>query len=185
SIWPAPRDYSAFIRLGEQAAARWFGTRPLDPSALRRQLDRLPTPTDHLTEPIFERCQRITADLVQLCRAQGALPILVTLPNFSKGNWQGTDSLNDRELVLMMPHLVGGHLSPKGWRRFITRTNQGIASVAKRLDVPLVDGAEIRDLDLFVDLCHLNAAGNAVLADRVAETLEAIHPDTDGQSHEE
>jgi hypothetical protein len=136
----------------------------------------LPTPTDHLTELIFKRCERITADVVRMCRAQGASPILVTLPNFSREDWQGTDSLTDRELVLMMPHLAGGHLSPKGWRRFITRTNQGIASVARRLDVPLVDGAEIRDLDLFVDLCHLNADGNAVLAERVARTLEAIHP---------
>jgi lysophospholipase L1-like esterase len=174
--WDAVKEASALLRLVGELARRLAGAPRPDPARLRAELKRIPTPTDHLSEQVFERTERVIEDLVRSCRAHDAEPVLVTLPSLAKPRWTGVDSLTDQEIERMVPHLIGGNLSPRGWYVFVSRTNRSIESVARRQQVPLVDGASIGEPDLFVDVNHLNARGNEVLARRVAAAIERIAP---------
>jgi lysophospholipase L1-like esterase len=167
----SPLEASALFQLGTIALGKLRGPARIDARATRAALARSPDPSVSLSETVFARYTRTLEDLVALARAHGARPILVTLPNFARPEWTNIASLTDPELERAAPHLAAGHLTPEGWSRFITKTNRLIAQVAERGDVPLVDGASLRDLGWFVDLCHLNASGNMALARRVARVL--------------
>jgi lysophospholipase L1-like esterase len=113
----------------------------------------------------------VLEDLVRLCRAHHAVPILVTYPNFMRSGWANVDSLTIEELRPAASALSDYPLSPGGWRSYVERTNGLIRAAADRLGVPLVDGAGIHDPRLFFDLIHLNAEGNSQLAERIAPVI--------------
>lgn len=164
-------EASAFLRLIQLLYQRVMPAASFDPGRARQALAALPRPTDHLSDAVFERYERTLVEMVRICRRRGVEPILVTLPNFARSDWRDVASLTDEELSKMMGHLSGGHLSPAGWYRFISRTNALVGSAASGEQVLLVDGAAVRELPLFFDLCHLNAAGNAALAKLVAAAV--------------
>ena len=62
--------------------------------------------------------------------------------------------------------------APGGWSRFVARANEGIDRIGARLGLPVVDAAALKDTDQFVDVCHLNAKGNDVLARAIAGAIE-------------
>lgn len=176
---PAPRsplDRSAFFRLTREAILRQYRPPPFDLTRERARLAALPVPTDRLDDTVFARTERVLEDLVRLCRVHGATPILVTYPNFTRDEWSNADSLTAPELQTSLSYLLGGELSPRGWRRFATRTNRLILDVAVREEVPLVDGSSLRDVSLFHDICHLNARGCDALARLIAPAVEKSPP---------
>jgi lysophospholipase L1-like esterase len=166
-------DGLALVRLGRRAAARLLGPgRPaFDPARERDRLGRLAFRDDPFSQADFARTGRVIADLVRLCRAHGAAPILVTYPNFARPGWAGVDSLSDEELRIMASALADLPPSPRAWRAYIERTNDLIRDVAASQGVPLVDGDSLRDPRLFSDLIHMNAEGSARLADLVAPAV--------------
>lgn len=165
---PSVLESSALYQLGKLLLEKVSRPPPFDAKAARAALAKLPGPSVQLSESAFARYERTLEELVRMARAHNAQAVLVTLPNFARSDWKDVDSLTDRELEAAAPHLAAGHLTPEGWYRFIERTNGIIARVARRLDVRLVDGASLRDISTFVDICHMNGAGNEALAKRVA-----------------
>ena len=165
-------EASAAYRLGKAWALRLRGTRPADVGATRAILKNRPAPTDHLSGLIFTRYERILVEFARSCRQNNTPILLVTPPNFSRPGWGDIATIDDAELRLMAPHLVGGELSPGGWRRFIEATCAAVRRAASREGASLVEGAEVVDKSLFVDICHLTSAGNAALASRVAAVLQ-------------
>jgi lysophospholipase L1-like esterase len=164
----APLEASALFQLGKILLTKVRGPARFDARAVRAALERRPEPSVRLSEIVFRRYLRTLQDIVFLTRARGAVPVLVSLPNFTRLDWKDVDSLTDIELERAGPYLATGHLTAEGWSRFIAATNVEIESVAGAMKVPIVDGAGLKDPVLFVDLCHLNAAGNEALARRVA-----------------
>lgn len=162
---------SATFRLGEELVVRLRGPAPSDIKIERARLKAMPKPTDRLSDAAFIRYGRVVEEIALACERHGARPVLVTLPDLTRADWRDVDSLSDQELRPMLPHLVGGHLSPKGWHRFVSRSNAEVAEVARREGVPLVDVSSLSDPAIFFDLCHLTADGNAALADKVAAVL--------------
>jgi lysophospholipase L1-like esterase len=174
---PSPLESFALYQLGKILLGKFGGPLRFDAGATRAALAKLPGPSVELSDAAFARYERTLEEIVRLVRAHGGKSVLVTLPNFARAEWKGVESLTDAELERAAPHLAAGHLTPEGWYRFITRTNEIISRVARRLDVPLVDGASLRELSNFVDICHLNAAGNQALAERVSQSIETLASD--------
>ena len=167
SSWSSPAEYSDFLKLLGIATRRIFGDRkPVVASIarIRADLKRRPRPTDRVSDDVFARDGRVLEDLAALCQARGAKPILVKLASPVRPGWSNVDSLTDREVELMAPHLIGGELSPGGWLRFVTRANEEIDEVGRRLGIPVVSTDSVNDPSLFVDVCHPTAEGNARLA---------------------
>jgi lysophospholipase L1-like esterase len=164
---------SALVRLGKLVVAKIAGppSARFDPARERARLARLPGPNGQLSEAAFARTGRVIEEVVRICRAHQAQPILVTYPNFTRSEWDGVDSLTDAELHPALSALAEIELSPKGWRTFAATTNELIRGVSKQLDVPLVEGDAIRDAGLFFDLIHLGREGCAILAERVAPAV--------------
>ena len=81
------------------------------------------------------------------------------------------DSLSNDEVRVMVPHLIGGELSPAGWTRFVRRSNESIDRIGAKLGVAVVSVSELRNPDQFVDVCHPNANGNDKLAKAVAKAI--------------
>jgi lysophospholipase L1-like esterase len=181
-----PLDSLALVRLAKAGAGRLASTRPiatLDLSLERTRISRLPVRDDRFSEAVFARTERIIEDLVRLCRAHHAVPILVTYPNFMRPGWAAVDSLTIEELRPAASALADFPVSPGGWRSYVERTNGLIRAAADRLGVPLVDGAGIHDTRLFFDLIHLNAEGCSQLAERVAPVvLQAERSSADSNS---
>ena len=165
-------EASAAYRLAKSWALRLRGSRPPDVSSIRSMLGRRPAPTDHLADLAFSRYERVLREFVRTCRGTGTRIALVTLPNFARPGWGDLSTIDDVELRLMAPHLVGGELSPGGWRRFIEATNAAIRRAAGEPGASLVEGSKVADISRFVDICHLNSSGNAALAARVADVLQ-------------
>ncbi len=176
---------SALVRLMTGGLHRLGGLFPVAESddLLRLRARRLPPATDELSDLAFARQKRALEAMVVLARDQGAEPILVTYSNLARPDWTAsTDSLTNDELRRMLPHLAARRLSPAGWFRYARRTNAVITDVAHRRHVPLVDGASIRSPRLLVDVCHLNAEGNALLARKVEKAVLAISLETSRES---
>lgn len=165
-------EASAAYRLAKSWAIRLRGARPADAGAIRSTLRNRPRPTDHLSEVMFTRYERVLGEFARACRDRHIPITLVTLPNFARPGWGDLATIDDVELRLMAPHLVGGELSPGGWRRFIEATNAAVRRAAAGPGVSLVEGSKVADMSMFVDICHLNSAGNAALASRVAVVLQ-------------
>ena len=174
---------SALLRLEREVVRRVVPNSPVSLAHERMRVKRLPAPSDGLSEAVFARTERVIAALVRACRDHGAVPILVTYANFTRPDWSTIDSLSDDEFRPALPYLLMGVLSPAGWRRYVTSTNDRIRAVASQLEVPLVEADGIRDPRLFEDLCHLRAAGCAALAERVAPVLlKTVEPTATGAS---
>jgi lysophospholipase L1-like esterase len=165
---------SALMKMAALVVGRVVKPRPPTSSDLRTALKRLPRPTDGLSRDVFARDERALEDLARLCLAHGAKPILVRLASPVRDGWTDVDSLTDEEVRVMTPHLIGGELSPGGWTRFVREVNAGVDRIGRKLGLPVVDAADLRDPRQFVDVCHPNAEGNRVLAEAVAR---AIVPD--------
>jgi lysophospholipase L1-like esterase len=168
-----PFDNLALVRLAKVLAGKLVSTRPIavDLNLERTRIARLPARDDRFSEAVFARTERVLEDLVRLCRAHHAVPILVTYPNFMRSAWANVDSLTIEELRPAASALSDFPLSPGGWRSYVERTNGLIREAADRLGVPLVDGAGIHDPRLFFDLIHLNAEGNSQFAERIAPVI--------------
>ena len=167
---------SALLRMMGLVAGRFVKPHAPTPSELRAKLNRLPTPTDDLSEKVFSRCERDLEDLARLVIAHGAKPILLRLHSPVRPTWTDVDSLTDAEVAVMTPHLIGGELSPGGWARFVRQANAAIDRVGARLRVPVVEASELRDLEQFVDVCHPNAVGNAALARALVGPVSRLVP---------
>ena len=167
----------ALFRLTRELAVRLQGPRPPNLKWERSRLLNAPGPTDPLSDEEFARSKRVLESLVRACRDQGAVPLVLTYPTFTRPEWAGVDSLQDDEFKVALSYLVGGELSPAGWRRFASSTNANLREVAKRLGVPLIEAETINSPTLFYDLIHLTSAGNDALAKRVAPViLKAASP---------
>ena len=165
---------SALLRMAELVVSRFVKPHAPAPSELRAMLNRLPTPTDGLSERVFSRDEHALEDLARLVIADGAKPILVRLHSPVRQTWTDVDSLSDAEVAVMAPHLIGGELSPGGWARFVREANAAIDRVGARLGVPVVEASELRDPDQFVDVCHPNASGNAELSKRLVRPVSRL-----------
>jgi lysophospholipase L1-like esterase len=130
-----------------------------------------PQPTDPLSDEEFARSKRVLETLVRTSRDQGAVPLVLTYPTFTRPEWAGIDSLREDEFKVALSYLAGGELTPAGWRRFAATTNANLRDVASRLDVPLIEAETINSPTQFHDLIHLTPAGNDALAKRVAPVL--------------
>ncbi len=178
--WESMTRASALMRLMTGGLHRLGGLFPVVESddLLRLQARHLPPMTGRISDSAFDRLRRSLEAMVVLARDQGAVPVLVTYANIARPDWtSSTSSLTNEELRRMIPHLAARRLSPEGWYQFASRTNAVIAYVARRRHVPLVDGASIRSPRVFVDVCHLNAEGNALLARKVEKTVLRLSPD--------
>lgn len=163
---------SALLRVAALAVGRFSTARLPTAAELRSQLGLLPKPTDRLSTDIFARDEHALEDLARLCVARGAMPILVRLASPVRDEWTDVASLSDDEVRVMVPHLIGGELSPGGWARFVREANASVDRVGRKLGLIVVDPAELRHPAQFVDVCHPNAAGNEILARAVARAIE-------------
>lgn len=165
---------SALLKMATLAVARFATARLPTAAELRTQLARLPKPTDNLSADVFARDERALEDLARLCIARGATPILVRLASPLRDAWTDVASLSDEEVRVMMPHLIGGELSPQGWARFVREANASVDRVGRKLGLIVVDPTHLRHAAQFVDVCHPNAEGNAVLAKAIAPAIEQL-----------
>ena len=163
---------SALLKMATLVVGRFVKFRSPTSSNLRSQLARLPKPTDNLSADVFARDERGLGDLARLCIAHGARPILVRLASPVRDEWTDVKSLSDEEVRVMMPHLIGGELSPGGWARFVREANASVDRVGGSLRLDIVNPSELRRPSQFVDVCHPNAAGNKFLAQAIAVAIE-------------
>lgn len=164
-------NHSALFRLTRALVARLKNPGPPDYAWERKRLLSMPKAADPLSDEEFARSNRVLETIVRACRERGAIPFVLTYPTFTRAEWTGIDSLQDDEFKVALSYLVGGELTPAGWRRFAERTNANLRDVAKRLDAPLIDAESINSPALFYDLIHLTAAGCDALAQRVAPAV--------------
>jgi hypothetical protein len=119
----------------------------------------------------FDEFDRILAAMVGLARQNGSLPVLVTLPHFLGPR------LTAAEKRTLLPHLLGWpDLSYQGWLKLVTRANGVIRGVAARTAAPLADCERSVDAAHFLDICHLDDAGDRQLAACVVRTLAPVVP---------
>ena len=161
----------AIFRLTRELVVRIQGPRPPNFAWERTHLMNAPQPTDPLSDEEFARSKRVLETLVRVCRDQGAVPLVLTYPTFTRPEWAGIDSLREDEFKVALSYLAGGELTPAGWRRFAATTNANLFDVASRLGVPLIESETINSPTQFHDLIHLTPAGNDALAKRVAPVL--------------
>jgi hypothetical protein len=147
------------------AVARRIETRQRPEEVLRaRESGRDAIHWDRLDE-----YERILAATVQLARQNGSRPALVTLPHFLK------PQLSAAEKRTLLPHLLAWpDLSYTGWRRMVSGVNARIRKVAAAQAVPLADCESAVPSASFLDLCHLDAAGNRDLAGCVARAVAPL-----------
>jgi lysophospholipase L1-like esterase len=113
-------------------------------------------------------------DFVANSRALGAVPVLATY------SLAYTEQATARELAYW-DVLQNGMPSAYALAVLVRKHNAALRSVARGLKVPLVDSVPLLDgrAEYFLDSCHLNQAGNEVLAELVADALatqEATRP---------
>lgn len=173
-LLPAWVESSGLMKMASLILSKFVKPGPPSVSDLRTRLKALPKPTNHLSKAVFDGNERVLADLARLCKDHGAKPILVRLASPVRNSWTDVDSLNDDEIRVMTPHLIGGELSPAGWVGFVREANSRIDEVGERLAIPIVNASNLRDPAQFVDVCHPNAAGNRLLAEEVAKAIELI-----------
>jgi lysophospholipase L1-like esterase len=118
----------------------------------------------------LDEYERILAATVQLARQNGSQPVLVTLPHFLK------PQLSEAEKRTLLPHLLAWpDLSYTGWRRMVTGVNT--RKVAAAQAVPLADCESAVPSPSFLDVCHLDVAGNRALAGCVARAVAPLVKD--------
>jgi lysophospholipase L1-like esterase len=106
--------------------------------------------------------------LVGICRAHGAVSVLLTQPAL----WDS----DDRRCEARFWRRVGNRRVPdRALWQAIEDYNDVTRAVARELDVPLVDLARLmpKSVDLFYDDDHVNVAGANVMARLVADGLRA------------
>ena len=168
---PGPLNFLnnlAAFRVARVLAERVVGTRPPDLDRERTRLSNSPPPPDALSAEEFARTRRVLEALIRACRDRAAVPIVLTYPSFTRDDWSDVDSLRPDEFQAALSYLIGGELSPSGWRSFTLSTNNNLREAARSLNAPLIEAETINSPKLFHDLIHLNASGCNELARLVA-----------------
>jgi lysophospholipase L1-like esterase len=115
----------------------------------------------------LEEYERILRSLAALLRSHDTEVVFVTLPHFL----QQTDGPAEREL-LRNHALAWPDLGVQDWRRMILAVNDRIRTVAEATEALLIDCADLIPRARFVDLCHLDDRGNAILAECVQRGIQ-------------
>ena len=117
----------------------------------------------------LEEYGRILGALCDLIRADGAEPVLLTLPNFLE------DGLTEAEKRTMLPHLRQFvNLSYDGYREVVLALNRTVREVGARHGATVIECGDAVPAELFTDTAHVNDEGNALLAGRVAGSVRAL-----------
>ena len=104
-----------------------------------------------------------------MIHADGAEPVLLTLPNFLE------DGLTDSERRTMLPHLRQFvNLSYDGYLQVVLALNRTVRETAERHGATLIECNDAVPAELFTDTAHVNDAGNELLAERVAGPVRAL-----------
>ena len=124
---------------------------------------------DPLEWRYLEEYGRILGALCDLIRADGAEPVLLTLPNFLE------DGLTEAEKRIMLPHLRQFvNLSYGGYQQVVRALNETIRAVAAERGATLIECTDVAPAELFTDTAHLNDEGYLRIAQRVAPVLRAL-----------
>jgi len=156
----------SLVTLAERIGKGLAGRPPGDDEAV---LAARETAADPLEWRYLEEYGRILGALCDLIRADGAEPVLLTLPNFLE------DGLTDAEKRTMLPHLRQFvNLSYGGYVKVVQALNETIRAVASERGATLIECTDAAPAELFTDTAHLNDEGYLLLARRVAPALREL-----------
>lgn len=116
-----------------------------------------------------EEYARVLGALCDLIRADGAEPVLLTLPNFLE------DGLTPAEKRTMLPHLRQFvNLSYDGYTRAVLELNDAVREAARTHGATLIECGDAVPAERFTDTAHLDDEGNVLLARRVAGPVREL-----------
>src|SRR5262249_21283934 len=112
--------------------------------------------------------------LVQQIRANGATPVAMTFAIAYPGTFDDVDREKIRQSFGTW--VTNGYIRPEVGRQVIDAENQALVDLAHEKGVPVSDIASAvpADREHFIDFCHLRAAGNRLIAETLARTLDPL-----------